>query len=227
MSILKPLRKLLRPIRTAFSCLKILEIEYGHYRSSDQWTCLDKIGNPIPWYTYSTIEYLKQLDFSDKIIFEYGSGNSSLFWANRAKKVISVEDNSQWFDKVSKYNSKNLEIQLIEEKLAYTQSIQKYENFDTIIIDGSHRKACAKEAIQKLNPGGMIVLDNSDWFPKTAEIIRYADFIQVDMAGFGPINYYTWTTSLFLHREFNLKPKSSLQPTHAPGALAKHIDLGT
>jgi hypothetical protein len=37
-------------------------------------------------------------------------------------------------------------------------------------------------------------------------------YIEIDFHGFGPINDYTWTTSLFLDREIALEPKS-IQPT--------------
>ena len=39
------------------------------------------------------------------------------------------------------------------------------------------------------------------------------------MTGFSPINGYTLTTSLFLDRDFNLKPKSNRQPEYGRGAL--------
>ena len=48
--------------------------EFAIERSIDEKICLDKDGNPIPWYTYPAIEYLSQFDYSDKEIFEYGCG---------------------------------------------------------------------------------------------------------------------------------------------------------
>ena len=70
---------------------RILSIEFGQYKTMYRWDCVDRFNRPIPWYTYPAIEYIKQLDFSDKTVFEYGSGNSTLFWAQRCKKLVSVE----------------------------------------------------------------------------------------------------------------------------------------
>ena len=81
-----------RSLGHALACLKILEFDYGHFLSTIQYSSVDKDNNPIPWYTYPAIEYLKQLDFSEKSIFEYGSGNSTIFWSKVAKSVISVEN---------------------------------------------------------------------------------------------------------------------------------------
>lgn len=51
-----------------------LSNQYGQFQSIKKWSCIDKDGNPIPWYTYPAIEYLSNLDFSNKIILEWGGG---------------------------------------------------------------------------------------------------------------------------------------------------------
>ncbi len=83
---------------------------YNQYQSICKWDCIDKDGNPIPWYTYPAIEYLENLDMTDKRVLEWGSGNSSLFWAKRAKEVISIENDKEWFEKI---NAKKLPNQTI------------------------------------------------------------------------------------------------------------------
>lgn len=224
MSILNKILRNLppRPLGSALACLKILEADYGHFRSSSQYSAVDKDNHPIPWYTYPAIEYIKQLDFSGKTVFEYGSGNSSLFWAGIAKSVVSVEENPKWYQKVSQSNNlNNLKIHLIENEEPYFNHILNYEeDFDVIVIDGNFsRYRSAQVAIKKLRKGGMIILDNADWWVKTAGFLRSCDLIEVDMTGFSPINGYILTTSLFFHREFNFQPKSKYQPMHGIGAL--------
>lgn len=223
----KIFRKLLpRPIGTSITSCKILESDYGHAYSNFKWASIDKHNNPIPWYTYPAIEYLKQLDFSNKTVFEYGSGNSTIFWSKLVKKIVSVEDNKTWYQKVSNkisnFQINNCSLKFIPEEESYIKEIVNHENFDVIIIDGHYRTKCAQEVIKKLNPGGLIILDNSDWWVDTAKILRNFNLIQIDMSGFGPINYYTWTTSLFLHREFNFLTKNHNQPEHGIGALKQY-----
>lgn len=217
------LKKLLpTPVKTLLGSLKILELDYGHFFTSKNSACTDRNGAPIPWYTYPAIEYLVQLDFSHKTVFEYGAGNSTLFWAERAQKVISIEDNDHWYSKVSERIRENTQLQLVHDRDAYVKAIQTYdEKFWVIIIDGSYRYECAEQAISKLEPGGMIILDNSDWFVKAAALFRNANLIQIDMSGFGPINDYTWTTSVFLHREFSFKPAIGFQPQRSIGGMRK------
>lgn len=53
-------------------------------------------AGPLPWLTYPAIEMLRRIDVSAARVFEYGAGNSSLWWAARALEVVSVESDPSW-----------------------------------------------------------------------------------------------------------------------------------
>ena len=211
-----------RQIMATGHSYRTLSSEFGQYKSMQRWECIDASDSPIPWYTYPAIEYLKQLDFSDKLVFEYGSGNSTRFWAGRCKKIVSVEDSREWYEKIGGKLPANSEYLLLEAKNDYTGSINNYsDDFDIVIVDGSHRYECALEALGKLKNDGFIILDNSDWFENTSKLLRDADLIEVDMSGFGPINSYTWTTSFFFRRNVKLTTAYDRQPIPCLGGVVK------
>src|SRR5262245_16177519 len=56
----------------------------------------------VPWFSYSAIDFLEGFLKPNMAVFEYGSGGSTVFFARRVKSVLSVEDNSQWFEWVSR-----------------------------------------------------------------------------------------------------------------------------
>src|SRR6187399_2329614 len=58
---------------------------HGVYRSLRSDEPVDASGERLPWFTYPAIEYLAAFDFSDRVLFEYGSGQSTLYWAKRFK----------------------------------------------------------------------------------------------------------------------------------------------
>jgi len=58
--------------------------------------------NPSPWMADSAVRFLKKITHKNAVIFEYGSGSSSLFFAQRAANVISVEHNPEWHASVCK-----------------------------------------------------------------------------------------------------------------------------
>ena len=210
--------------------LKFIEIwqkDFAIERSIDENVCLDKDNNPIPWYTYPAIEYLSQLDFSDKKVFEFGVGYSSLFWAKRALTVTSVEDNPEWYQKwQNEFSADNLTLIHRDEGETYYNAILEDESkYDVIIIDGKCRAECAKTAVQALNAGGFIILDDSDRvntsveYQATIETLRQHNLMQIDFFGFCPMNNYTKTTSLFLSRDFNFKSYFDVQPINGIGNL--------
>src|SRR5690554_2742040 len=86
--------------QSTLKCLGILEMRLGHRASSLAGRPVDAAGLPIPWYTYPAIEYLSALDFRNCAVLEWGCGNSTLFWAARAKTVLSIENDPKWHDEM-------------------------------------------------------------------------------------------------------------------------------
>jgi hypothetical protein len=204
--------------RRSITSYIILSKKFGHMRSIKEKACIDADGNPLPWYCYSAIEFLNQLDFRDKVVFEYGSGYGTLFWAQKAKRVTAVEDNREWYEKMKSKAPANVKYLFRPDKTDYVNAISDGETkFDIVVIDGSHRFECGKLTIESLAPDGFVILDNSDSEPETSKILRDADLIEIDMRGFGPINEYTWSTSFYLSRKVHLKSLHDRQPIKGIG----------
>jgi hypothetical protein len=211
------------PVQAARS----LWFDYAHVRSAALHQAVDAAGRAVPWYTYPAIEYVRQLDFSDKAVFEYGSGNSTLFWGGSAARVVSVEDDERWYAVLRPKLPANCELILETDLARYVDVIRAYPGgFDVIVVDGASRGRtrlkCSRVALSCLRAGGLIILDNSDWLPESSRVLRESGLIQVDMAGFVPINGHTQTTSFFFHREFVTRPKGPRLPQPGPGAADKN-----
>ncbi|MVM38059.1 SAM-dependent methyltransferase [Spirosoma sp. HMF3257] len=212
-------------VQATYQNYKILSRKYGHYKSASLWQSINKDGQPIPWYSYPMIEYIQQLDCSQKTVFEYGSGNSTLFWASRSKHVVAIEDDPTWYAQIKPKLPANVTYLLVDNKEAYVQAIMQFETpFDVIIVDGSHRYDCTHKARPQLSATGFMILDNSDWFIESAAFLRSTDLIEVDMAGFNPINGYATTTSIFLTRQVSLAPAGDKQPRTAIGGIVQYLD---
>jgi hypothetical protein len=236
-----PARPLLRRFRRstlmplhwwkAWRLFRILTFQYGYLRSVATETPLDENSEPYPWYTYPALEYLKQLDFRDKAVFEYGCGHSTLFWARRASRVVSVEHSDRWYHTVRRRLPDNCTLVYEPQSDAYAAAIDRFDDgFDVIVVDGlvpgRTRLKCARAAIARLREGGMIILDNSDWLPESSRLLREAGLIEIDMTGFAPINDYTCTTSFYLHRAFNFRPAEDRQPVPGIGAQPYNWESG-
>jgi hypothetical protein len=223
LKILTPIKPFLKQIYN----FKLLAKDYGQWRTIRNWNSVDGGGKPTPWYTYPTTEFLSHLNLSQLKVFEYGSGNSTLWWSARAKQVTSVENDETWHKKI-KDSLKTENVICLLEKDRQKYSSMASNDFDIFIIDGSYRQECLEQVVNLKKIKGdsscvavglMLILDNSDRYPQSVRFVQEKlGWIQMDFHGFGPINSYTWTTSIFVnpsrHRELSycslLKSKCAL-----------------
>lgn len=201
------------------SCCNILRYGHGFVASTDISEPRDANGNWIPLFTYPCIEYLRQFDLRQMRVFEWGSGASTLYWMQRAKSVTSIENNPQWFEAMSRMKNERVRLLLDDTDQFPFRIREGTEKFDVIVIDSyGYRYDCAVEATSRLASGGMVILDNSDWHPATAEMLKKSGLIQVDFSGFKVTECHASTTSLFLHRDFDFPTLQSRQPAYCVGA---------
>lgn len=178
--------------------------DMGFFESVRKKDSIDKDGNPIPWFTYSAIDFLKtRLNKSMKVL-EYGCGNSTLWLAERVKSVISIEHNKSWFEKVNRIKPKNAILILKELNSGdYSREILNYYNhFDVIVIDGRDRIRCAKNSLNALKENGVIVWDDSNRkdYETGYDFLKRNGFQRIDFWGIGPTVAIKFCTSIFYKR---------------------------
>jgi hypothetical protein len=194
----------MRKIGTAILTPVYFSLATGHFCSSIASKALDTRGKPLPWYTYPAIDFLSGVDFSGQSVLEFGAGQSTLWWAERAARVFSVEQDARWFEAVLKaIKSKlNVEVHLAQESLEFaTTPIGR--TFDVIVIDGGDRFLCVQAALKMLQAGGVILLDDSEGFwgaegsYPIIDLFEREGFMRVDFYGFAPGVLKRHCTSLF------------------------------
>jgi len=86
------------------------------------WKSLNQLRNSLvdasPWISFTVIKFLDEHLKPEMKVFEYGSGGSTLFFAKRAEKIVSIEHHKLWFEKVNLYlqelKLKNIDYKLFE-----------------------------------------------------------------------------------------------------------------
>jgi len=149
-------------------------------------------GTPIPWYTYPTIDFLAQRNFEDRNVLEFGGGQSTLWWSMRARSVLTIEDNSDWYAWLNSQIGANVALHHIpftgatETITAVRKVIDAHpiRTFDVIIIDGHLRRIGTELAFSYLAPSGALLIDDSEKYGY--DKIRYRDCRRVDFYGFAP-----------------------------------------
>jgi hypothetical protein len=226
MNILQKLVHALSPVLfKAAQNIHTLLSKQGQWRSIREARPVRADGTPLPWYTYPAIEYLVRFDWSTSRIFEYGAGFSSLFWAHRAKLVVSVDRDAEWVRRLESQAGSNLRLFFRAGRADYVGAIREPgTKFDLVVIDGHWRHDCVAPGMECLEKRGMVLLDNSDMFVRVAERLRDEGFFQIDFSGFGPVNNYAWTTSLFVRADVGIRRDADPHPIAGLGVTVEPED---
>ncbi len=176
--------------------------EVGWFRSHAETSAIDASGQPIPWYTYPAIAFLARAVRPELDVFEFGTGNSTLWWAARVRTVTSVEHNREWAAQMMRQLPTNVIYRWIrlEHDGVYCRAAQASgRTYDVIVVDGKDRENCTVKSLDSLTPRGVIVWDNanvSKYEPLFSGLGRRG-FRRLPFVGHGPISARTWETSIF------------------------------
>jgi len=136
--------------------------------------------NPItPWVAQNFIPVLDSYIRPTDIGFEYGSGNSTIWLAQRVKDLTSVEHDKRWHEIVSgrlrERSISNVEYIICSDKEgtgrhdddrgANTQYAgilegKPADSLDFVFVDGIYRSYCSMIAINKVRSGGCVIVDD-------------------------------------------------------------------
>ncbi len=203
------LKKILRSNRFTGTLLNIYAL-YLRYLKNIGWlestytrNSVTLNGDPIPWISYSALDFLnKKMQSATFDIFEYGSGNSTIWFAKRAKKIISVEHDSAFYnfmkDRIEKLPNTTYIHKGLED--GYSKEVLNYKNaFDLVVIDGRERVLCAKNSIGTLKKEGIILWDNSERekYKKGYNFLLENGFKAIDFVGLAPMGFSNTQTTVF------------------------------
>ncbi len=136
-----------------------------------------------PWWNPRAIRYLGANLPAKARVFEWGSGGSTIWLAQRCLAVTAIESEREWADKVRErcpaaevvfipgadHGKFRSEAQLRDRGQHffddYVAAIDGFgdESLDVVIVDGICRVECARRAARKLKPNGLVVVDDTNW----------------------------------------------------------------
>lgn len=217
------------PLRDRFHFLSAVggplnfSIKSGHFWSAVKSLAVDRKGRALPWYSYPMIEYLTQLNFSDADVLEFGGGQSTLWWCERAKSVTTLEANREWQAELARRTAGRATVLEVSSPSDAAQRLGD-QKFDVIVVDDGSaagpggRVDNARTAFSHIKPGGLIIVDNSNagyTHPISVEA-NEAGWTRIDFIGFAPGSWGLACSSLLFKES----------PTRLRPAAPPHIALG-
>ncbi len=163
---------------------------------------VDKNGNPLPWLSIPFISFIQTKINHNLVVFEYGSGSSTLFFAERAKQVLTVEHDEEWLSNIGSKVPSNARIYFcpLDYNSKYCRYISKFEKkFNLIIVDGRDRVNCIINSLSSLTSDGCIVLDDSEreYYQVGIQFLLDKNFRKIDFWGMSLGSYKEKCTTVF------------------------------
>lgn len=165
---------------------------------------IDREGRPLPWYTYSSIHFIETKLNKTLRVFEYGCGNSTRYYAPRVAEIVSVENDKEWAQQISRALPPNAKVIFQDSERQYIDEVTKHGRFDIIVIDGLFdRVACTHAAIDVLTDQGIVIVDNSNWpeFMECVHFLTSRGFRELPFYGQTPITFVPSQTSILYRQE--------------------------
>ena len=145
---------------------------FKHWNMQYLWSRLkDKIRIKIhpqdPWLTPDAVKLLDDALSIEMCGLEFGSGNSTVWFARRLGKLTSVEHSLDWFTNVIRQLAngglENIDYILREDPGEYVSASLKFTDgsLDFVLVDGIERGKCALTSLPKVKQGGILVIDDS------------------------------------------------------------------
>lgn len=169
------------------------------------------VGNfgPVPWITYSAIDWLDQVVAEDAQVLEIGAGYSTLWWAGRGNTVVSLETDRHWITEIESRSSEMgldhaVSIQQVDSVAAVdAQLSDRGDSFDVVVVDGIEpRGDVALACLHTLREDGVLVFDNSDRaaYSGALEALEHQGYVRLDFFGLVPVNGHAAMTSTFFRQ---------------------------
>jgi hypothetical protein len=209
LKLVLPIRifSILRSIFTAVLTPIFFSYKSGHFYSSLLMKSVDKNFKAIPWYTYPAIDYLASLDIKNKKVLEFGSGQSSYWWAERTQQVCSLEDSDFFFQKLNRNKPSNLKLFMCDTHLKHIGNAELSAGyFDIIVIDGFDRYQCFLNSLELISEDGIFIFDNSEGYHEHVDslgkypilkLMHNNSYKRMDYYGYAPGVIKKHCTSIF------------------------------
>ena len=145
----------------------------------------ERLNPDKPWLCPGTIRFCEHNLSNTMQGLEFGSGRSTAWLARRLGYLTSIEHSAAWHSQVrtdlQRQQIRNVDYQLIPldhpevepERSAY-DPLPTYvaildsfadQSLDLVIVDGHYRTTCIRSCLPKLKPGGLLLVDDVDFWP--------------------------------------------------------------
>lgn len=174
----------------------------GFIKSHQYIQPIDNKKAPIPWMNYAMVEFLNERLNKGLDLFEYGAGFSSIWFAERLNRVVSIEYDKAWRKQVEDLLAPVSNAELVFQEVGedYINGAAKTgRKYHLVLVDGRERVACAKASFNSLTEDGVLILDDSDRaeYQEVFTIAEDLGFKNLRISGLKPFSFFREESTIF------------------------------
>jgi hypothetical protein len=174
----------------------------GFIKSHQHIQPIDKNKTPIPWMNYAMVAFLDERLNKGLDLFEYGAGFSSIWFAERLNKVVSIEYDLAWRKQVEDLLAPVTNAELVFQEVGedYINGASKTgRKYHLVLVDGRERVACAKASFSDLTEDGVLILDDSDRaeYQDVFSIAKELGYKNLRISGLKPFSFFREESTIF------------------------------
>jgi hypothetical protein len=159
------------------------ERSFGHWTPRYVWDRMqlfrhERAHPGDPWLTSDAVRFLDSWLRPGDAGVEWGTGRSTAWFASRVGRLLSIEHDPLWHSRVAAQLAAN-GIDTVDLRLAPVADAERpslghpylavarsipAKSLDFVLVDGVWREHCAEAALGLIRRGGLLVLDNANWF---------------------------------------------------------------
>lgn len=150
----------------------------------------EKLHPDCPWLCPGTVRFCERHLTPGMTALEWGSGRSTAWFARRVGRLTSVEHNAGWYAGVGRrlaaagvtnvdYRFVPLDHPEAEGERAEYDPLPAYVRaaddipdgtLGLAVVDGHYRTHCVRRVVPKLRPGGLLLVDDVNFWPSPAAL---------------------------------------------------------
>lgn len=198
------LRRLLARIEAASNGY-LVQVGWPLTRATHRAT--DAQGQPIPWFTYPAVEFLKTRVRPDWRVLEYGCGAGTLWWSRNCGAVVAIEHDQRWAEDVASKCTASILRADDGDARGYVDppGLAGAAPFDVIVVDGIFRPDCLAACTRRLSDRGIVIVDDAQRpeYEKAIGALLAEGFRAIPFHGPQPVSKHPGCT-LVLYRDGNV-----------------------
>lgn len=166
-----------------------------------------------PWWPYRAIDWVATALPERARVFEYGGGGSTLWLEDRGATVTVAEHDEEWHKHLARLRGVSTRLMFRPASTSgvvtseavpgyldsYVTAIREVPDgsLDLVIIDGRARVECARHAMPKVKPGGLLLFDDTDRARYQPAIQMLSAWERHDFPGLKPGQRFPAQTSIW------------------------------